>query len=141
MMSARMANRGLIKITTFWNKGHHVIIPDNDVTSKILSCDLSYIVHVSMWPSFLILAFLWETLSQPQFYKGLSKKTTFFEGWSWFKFNNLRLTLSTKLKFNTSVEKRFKLKVRKLGRPHPTFVEVTGEKLVGCLFASPLHPE
>ena len=52
MMSAKMANRGLIKIMIFWNKGHDVIIPDNDVTSKILSCDLSCIVHVSMWPKF-----------------------------------------------------------------------------------------
>ena len=34
------------------------------------------------------------------------------------------------MKFYTSVTKRLKLKFRKLGRPIPTFVEVTGEKLV-----------
>ena len=35
------------------------------------------------------------------------------------------------LKFCTSVAKRLKLKVRKFLGPNPTFVEVTGEKLVG----------
>ena len=40
------------------------------------------------------------------------RKTAFFEGWSWFKFNNLGLTLGTNLEIV------------------PTFVEVTGKKLV-----------
>ena len=35
------------------------------------------------------------------------------------------------LKFYTSVEKKYKLKVRKCLGLIPTFVEVTGEKLVG----------
>ena len=39
------------------------------------------------------------------------------------------------LKFYTSVTKGFKLKVRKFYRLIPTFVEVTGEKLVGSLFS------
>ena len=29
-----------------------------------------------------------------QFYKDLTQKVPFFEGWSWFKFNNLRLTVA-----------------------------------------------
>ena len=41
------------------------------------------------------------------------------------------------LKFYTSVAKELKLKVRKFWGLIPTFVEVTGEKLVG-LFAPPL---
>ena len=41
------------------------------------------------------------------------------------------LTLSTNLKFYTSVPKGLKLKVRKSWELIPTFVEVTGEKLVG----------
>ena len=54
-----------------------------------------------------------------------------FEEWSWFKFNNLGLALGMSLKFCTSVVKRLKLKVRKFLGPNLTFVEVTGETLVG----------
>ena len=83
-------------------------------------------------------------LSKPQFYKDLTRKTTFFAGWSWFKFNNLRLTLNIALKFYTSVTKGLKLKVRKFWRLILTFVKVTREKLVlwrgGGLFASPPPP-
>ena len=65
-----------------------------------------------------------------------------FEGWSWFKFNNSRLALTTNLEFYTSVAKRLKLKVRKFWKPIPTFVEVRAEKLIeGNLFATPPHPE
>ena len=63
----------------------------------------------------------------------------FFEGWSWFKFNNLGLALGMTLKFYTSVAKGLKLKVRKLWGLIPTFVEFTGEKLVGGVFLP--HPE
>ena len=52
----------------------------------------------------------------------------FFVGWSWFKFNNLRLALRMALIFHTSEAKELKLKVRKFLRLIPTFVEVTGEK-------------
>ena len=53
--------------------------------------------------SLVTVAFLLEKLSQPQFYKDLTRKTAFFEGWSWFKFNNLGLALGANLKFYTSV--------------------------------------
>ena len=46
-------------------------------------------------------------------------------------FNNLGLALGTKLNFYTSVAKGLKLKARKFWGLIPTFVEVTGEKLVG----------
>ena len=52
MMSAKMANSGLVKIMAFWNKGSDAIIPVNDVTSKVLSRDSNYIVDVFMWPKF-----------------------------------------------------------------------------------------
>ena len=81
--------------------------------------------------SLVTVAFLWQKLSQPQFYKDLTKKTAFFQGWSWFKFNNLGLALGTNLKFYTSVTKGLKLKVRKFLELIPTFIEVTGEKLLG----------
>ena len=67
----------------------------------------------------------------------MTRKITFFEGWSWFKFNNLGLALDTNLKFCTSVVKGLKLKVKKFWGPTPTFVEVTGEKLVGGAFLPP----
>ena len=77
------------------------------------------------------LTFLLKKLSQPQFYKDSTRKTTFFEGWSWLKFNNLGLALGTKSKFYTSVAKGLKLKVRMFLGLIPRFVEVTREKLVG----------
>ena len=67
----------------------------------------------------------------------MTRETAFFEGWSRFKFNNLRLALGTNLKFNTSVAKGLKLKVRKFWELIPTFVEITGEKLVGGPFCTP----
>ena len=69
------------------------------------------------------------------FYKDLTIKTNFFEGWSRFKFNNLGLALGMALRFYTSVAKLLKLKVRKFLELITTFVEVTEEKLVGGLFA------
>ena len=67
----------------------------------------------------------------------MTRKITFFEQWSWFKFNNLGLALDTNLKFCTSGEKGLKLKVRKFWGPNPMFVEVTGEKLAGGPFCPP----
>ena len=61
----------------------------------------------------------------------LTRKTTFFEGWSWFKFNNLGLALGIALKFYTSVKKGLKLKVTIFLWLFPTFVEITWEKLKG----------
>ena len=62
----------------------------------------------------------------------MTRKTTFFEGWSWFKFNNLGLALGMTLQF---VAKELKLKVRMFWWLILTFVAVTGEKLIGV--ASP----
>ena len=60
--------------------------------------------------SLVTAALLWKKLSQPQFYKDLTRKNIFFEGWSWIKFNNLVLALCTNLKFYTSMVKRDKTK-------------------------------
>ena len=67
----------------------------------------------------------------------MTRKNAFFEEWSWLKFNNLGLALGTNLRFYTSLSKGLKLKVRKFWGLIPTFVEVTGEKPVGGIFASP----
>ena len=66
----------------------------------------------------------------------LNRKTTFFEGWSWFKFNNSELALGLALKFYTGVAKDLTLKIRMFWGLIPTSLEVTGEKLVG----EPLSP-
>ena len=73
----------------------------------------------------------------------MTRKVAFFEGWSWFKFNNLGLALGKNLKFCNSVAKGLELKVKKFLGPNPTFVEVTKEKLVGggAFLDPPPHPE
>ena len=75
--------------------------------------------------------------------QGFYQQNRFFEGWSWFKFNNLGLALGTNLKFYTSVAKGLKLKVRRSGGLILTFVEVTGKKLLWgpfCLTPPPTLP-
>ena len=114
MISANLATPGLLKIKIFRNKGYDVIIPDYDITNRILSRDSNFIVDVVM------------TLSKRPLYKDLTRKTTFFEGWSWFKFNNLGMALAMTLKFYTNVAKGLKLKVRKFWELRPAFVEVAG---------------
>ena len=52
MMSAKMANPGLLEITVFWNKGYVLIIFVDDVTNKILPRDSIYILEMFMWPKF-----------------------------------------------------------------------------------------
>ena len=64
-------------------------------------------------------------------------KTTFIEVWSWFRFNNLGLAIGIGLKFYNSVAKGLELKVRKFCRLIPTFVEVTGEKIVVGAYLAP----
>ena len=68
----------------------------------------------------------------------MTRKKTFFEDWPWFKFNNFELTLEMIFEFYTSVERVLKLKVRRFWGLSPTFVEVTGETLVGGLFTPTL---
>ena len=48
MMSAKLATLNLLKIKIFRNKGYDVINSVYDVTNKILSRDLNYIVDVVM---------------------------------------------------------------------------------------------
>ena len=67
----------------------------------------------------------------------MTRKTLFFLGVLWFKFNNLGLALVMALKFYTSVAKRVKLKVRKFLGLIPTPAEVRWGKLVGDVFLLP----
>ena len=140
MILAKMVTPALVKIQIFWNKGYDVIISVSDATSKILSRDSNYIIDVVMWPKFGYCS-----ISMRKSYHNLNfrriwpEKTLFFEGWSWFKLNNLRLTVGTNLEFYTSMAKGLKLNIRKCCGLNPAFVEVTGGKLVeGGLFAPAL---
>ena len=54
------------------------------------------------------------------------------------KLNNLELAQGIPLTFYKSLAKRVKVKLRKCWGLIPTFVEVTGEKLVGEAFLLPL---
>ena len=63
LMSAKMATLRLLRIKIFWNS----------ITWLKLYCTCILVT----------LAFLWEKLSQHQFYEDLARKTTFFEK-SWF---------------------------------------------------------
>ena len=92
-------------------KFYHLI----HITLEICSCDQSLVT----------LAFLWEKLSQLQFYKNLNRKAAFFKGWSWFKFSKLGLALDADLKFYISVARWSKLKARKFWGLIPMFVEGT----------------
>ena len=65
----------------------------------------------------------------------------FFEGWSWFKFNNLGVALAMALFFYTSVAIVLKLKCREFSRLTSTFVKVTEEKLVGVDVLGSLYLE
>ena len=56
----------------------------------------------------------------------ISMREIIFEGWPWFKFNNLGLVAGMDLQFYTSAAKGLKLKVRKFLGLILTFVEVTG---------------
>ena len=53
MMPGKKVSVGLLKIKIFQKKGYDVIVPDCDVTNKILSRDSSYIVDVVVWPKFV----------------------------------------------------------------------------------------
>ena len=48
MISAKLAFSGFLKLNIFQNKGYDTIIPDFDVTNKILSRDSYFIRDVVM---------------------------------------------------------------------------------------------
>ena len=140
MISAKMATPALLKLKVFWNKGYYVVYYVYDIANKILSHHSNYIIDVAMWPKFGNSSICIREVIINSILQGFARKTAFFEGWSWFKFNNLGLALGLTLTFYTSLSKGLKLKVRKFWGLIPTFVEVTGEKLVGGGLFVP-HPE
>ena len=98
-----------------------------------------YIVDVSMWPMFGNCSISMRKFIINSILLDVVKKNYFFEGWSWFMFNNLGLALGMVLKFYTSMAKVVKINVSKFVGLVLTFVEVTGKKLVvGAFLRSPL---
>ena len=100
-----MATLSLLRIKVFGDK-----VYDVRIFSKAPLTKLYHVIQIilQMWSckqSLVTLAFLWEKFSQPQFYKDLTTETLFFEGWSWFKFHNLGMTLGMALKFCISMAK------------------------------------
>ena len=128
MMSAKMATSAFLKITVFWNKDYDIIIPVDDVTNQILSCDSNYIIDMFMRSNFGRFSISMREVITTSILWGFCQKTHFFEEWSCFKFNNLGLALGKNLKFYISVAKEIKLKVRKFLGLIYTFVKVTGKK-------------
>ena len=51
MMSAKLANLGLLQTIAFFKKSYDVIISIHDVTDNILWLDPNYIVDLAMWPN------------------------------------------------------------------------------------------
>ena len=101
---------------------------------RLLSCDSNHIVNVVMLPKFGNTSITMREVIITLILYRFDQKNLFFEGCSWFKFNDLGLAPDMALKFYTSVEKKLKLKVIKFLGLTPTFVEVTWEKMVGGLF-------
>ena len=52
LISAKLANPGLLKIKIFRTKVYDIIIPDYDVTNNIFLRESNYIVDLVMWPEF-----------------------------------------------------------------------------------------
>ena len=119
-MPSKMATPGLLKMKIFSKKGYDVIVYVHDVTKKILSSDSNYIVDPVMWRKF----------RNPS----ISTREVIVIS---ILFNNLGLAIAMSLKFYISVARRLKLKFRKFWGLVPTFLEVTGEKLVGGAFLLP----
>ena len=113
-----------LKINVFWKQSYDVIISVHNVTNM---------TQHFYERSYHNLKFI--KISE-QFLKSF-RKTTFFEGWSSFKFNNLELALGTALSFSTIVTKVLKLNIRKFGWLITSFLEVAGEKLLQGAFLGP----
>ena len=93
---------------------------------KIMTCS-NYIEHLVLWPKF---GKSFGISMREVIIKDLIRKTTFFERWSWLKFNNLELAVGTALKFHTSCGKRVKTQSPRVLGANPTFLDITEEKLV-----------
>ena len=103
MISAKLTTLVFPNIKIFSIKSYNVMNSVYSVTSKILLRDSNYIVFVIWWPNLGNYQFYERHYQNLNFTRIWPKNSSFFEGYTWFKFNNLRLTLDMALKFYTSV--------------------------------------
>ena len=82
MMSAKLLTLAFLERKLFLNRDYGVIISVHDVIIKILSRDSNYIVDVVMRKTFgnFCISMRICISSNPQFYKDLTRKTTFLRG-------------------------------------------------------------
>ena len=100
MISEKIATLGLPKIKVYWNKWFDVIVSANDVTNRFLLREADYVVNVVVSPKFgNFTIYMKEVIMNSRIIRTWPEKPIFFEEWSWFKFNNLELTLVITLKF------------------------------------------
>lgn len=83
---------------------------------SIWSCDQNLVALWFLWEKFITSILQW------------FDQKTFFEWWSWFKFNTLGLVVSVAFKFYKSVAKVIKLKMRTFWGLNPAFGEANREK-------------
>ena len=76
-MSAKLAALALLKTNVFFKKIYRVILYAHE--------QQNFITWVNVTKIWLTLAFLWEKLLQPQFYKDLTRQTIIFVEHCWFK--------------------------------------------------------
>ena len=133
MMSAKMATLGLVTTKVFWNNSYDA--------NEILSRDWNYCVDVVIWRKFDNFSNSMTEVIINSILSGFNRKTNFFEGYSWFKFNKLVLTLVMALTFYTSLAKVLKLKARCFWGLIPALVEVTGKQTAtGCFLLPNRNP-
>ena len=123
MMSTKLATPAFLKIKIFWNNDYDVIIFVYDVTKKKIITWLKSYCRCGHVTKVFWLWYFYETCYNNHNFIRIWPKKGFFEGWSWFKFNNLELALGTTFKFCTNEAKGLKLKVRKFWRLIFTFAE------------------
>ena len=114
-----------------------VIISVHDVTSKMLSLESNYIVHVVVYPQLCDKRF-YERCCQKDLTKKIDQIKKIFKRCSWLKLNKLGLSLGINLKFYIGVTIWLKRKVRMFWQLTSTFVEVIGEKLLAGLLIPPV---
>ena len=132
IMSAKLTNIDPLKMKIFWNKGYDFIIFAHNVTKNILSRDWNYTVDMVMWPKFGNSSISVSEVIITLILYGIEQKTNFLRD----AFGSSSIIWN--LNFYPSVEKYLKLKFRKFRGLIPTFVEATGEKLIGGFFCSPI---
>ena len=133
MMSAKMTTLSFLEIKIFWDEDYGTIISVHDVTNKILTCHSNYVVVSVMWPKFGNSSISVREVIMTSILYGFDQKFWPILVWPW---NLYQFGKSVKT-INTSMVKALKLKFRKFSGLILTFVEVTGEKLVGEPFCFP----